>query len=190
MAGPTLCRGGAGAEKQQAARRVMAGPTLCRGEAAVKQRQAAWLLTLWASEGPGTTSGTTRCALGSSKRFQVRLVCFTASGYEPEGREFESLRAHHFYNGHSDVIGPIDCRGYLRATAHRGQKSRGLWLNSKAWRPSSSKKSLGWSKNARSTIAQCLIWCRKYRNKSRYSQVGAVSTSIQSCGLAGTTMEL
>src|SRR5258708_11062275 len=33
----------------------------------------------------------------SSKRFQVNEISFPASGYEPEGREFESLRAHHSY---------------------------------------------------------------------------------------------
>ena len=41
--------------------------------------------------------GTTRMHPESSKRFQVNEISFPASGYEPEGREFESLRAHHSY---------------------------------------------------------------------------------------------
>jgi hypothetical protein len=46
----------------------------------------------------GTTLGTTRMRPESSKRFQVNEISFPASGYEPEGREFESLRAHHLFN--------------------------------------------------------------------------------------------
>lgn len=33
----------------------------------------------------------------SSKRFRVNEISFPASGYEPEGREFESLKARHSY---------------------------------------------------------------------------------------------
>src|SRR5713101_3852173 len=37
----------------------------------------------------------TKCALETRKRNQVNELGFPPPGYEPEGREFESLRAHH-----------------------------------------------------------------------------------------------
>ena len=40
----------------------------------------------------GTIVGANKSALRGSKRFHISEIVFSAAGYEPEGREFESLR--------------------------------------------------------------------------------------------------